>query len=256
MDFNDWKDFLPTSVVENLLGPSSDAIGKTLGGILYWTFQLPIKYGIVKKAEFDQLAQETSKKLKKIPEENKSADKLGLVLKALEESKYQLNEEELRKMFAQLIASTLDNRKNTVISPRFATILSQLSGKDAEFFKLLVEENHGDLLYGYLIGRKEEYGAYQTITDKMYEQNRTSIRSLPISSVNVLESLGLVKDFETSYPSNNIADATYQHIEKSLHSLNSKFHNPFQDCSNDIIEFKHCHVELTSFGANFSRCVL
>lgn len=252
MNPEDVKALLPPSVVENLLGPASDAIGKTLGGVLYGIFQWPIKYGIVKKAEFDDLARKTSKKYQEIPQQNRSDAKAGLALKALEESKYQLNEEELREMFAQLIASSFDNRINNIISPRFATVLSQLSGTDAKFFKTIVNEWRGDIPYGYMIERTEEWGPYRTISFKWYQSGATTMSMLPNVTVDTLTSLGIVNQSEDSYPSNDFFDKKYSYIENSIRT------NKYEqiDNSNKLIEFKRGHIEYTSFGRELANCVL
>lgn len=252
MDLDKIKDFLPVKALNNLLEPSTYAIGQTLGALLYSVFQVPIKYGIIKRAEFDKLAEEVSQKAKEIPEENRDDSKAGLMLKALEESKYQLNQEELRKMFAQLVASTLDNRKNQLISPRFATVLSQLSGDDARFLKFLATDKSGQLVYGYLIQRKEKYGKYKDLSRHMY--NGPSINQysvLPQSSVDVLQSLGVVVASEATYPSNPKLDQEYNRIEVAEKNLCQA--DSIQD---QIIEFQHGHVTLTTFGYSFAQCIL
>lgn len=256
MNPEDVKALLPPSVVENLLGPASDAIGKTLGGVLYGIFQWPIKYGIVKKAEFDDLAYRTSQKYKEIPQQNRTSEKAGLALKALEESKYQLNEKELREMFAQLIANSFDNRITPRISPRFSTILSQLSSLDADFFKFIATEYQNTVVYGYFIQHdNDHWGPYRNISLKYYDSSRKfgkkMLGSFPTESVDTLSSLGIIKEDEMSIPAAPIFNEKYTELEQRIR------HSIFETIpDNELVEFQKGCVRLTSFGKDFANCVL
>ena len=242
--------FLPTDAINNLLGPSSKALGHSLGALFYFIFQKPIKYGIIKEKEFDDLASKTSTQLKQIPPENKDSSKSGLIMKAMEEAQYQLNEEDLRQMFANLIASSANNQKNGFITPRFATVLSQLGADNARFFKLIVKDSHYLLTYGYLIEYIEnKYGPYHNLTDKFFLTNKGEFMRLPQESVDVLSSLGLIKDTDLVYPEGEDVNSTYNKIESTLKKYaNSK--------NKELLEFKKGSISVTAFGALFAKAVL
>lgn len=257
MDPNDIKNILPPSVVENLLGPASDAIGKALGGALYWSFGWLIKRGIIKKAEFDDLARKTNEKYQQIPETNRSNEKSGLALKALEESKYQLNEEILREMFSQLIANSVDNRRNNDISPRFATVLSQLSGTDAKFFKFLVQDCSGDIPYGYLIEYTKKYVSYYPISDKYYLASSTPLfAQVPQPTIDTLSSLGLINHSENKLPAGKEFDYKYSTIEKNLRHQVSLYTESHKSEKREPIEFKQGNIEVSEFGKKFANAIL
>lgn len=129
------SDSLPSSTKELLFNPAADAIGRGIGGILYWVFQKPIKLGIIKQHEFEDLANKLAKGFEAIPEINRDDSKMGLAIKTLENSKYSLDSEILRKMFANLLAGTVDNRVNGKISPLFPTILGNMSTENAAFIQ-------------------------------------------------------------------------------------------------------------------------
>lgn len=240
--------FLPTETIENLLGPSSKALGHALGALFYWIFQKPIEYGIIKENEFDDLVEKTSNNLKNIPQENKDSSKSGLIMKAMEEAQYQLSENDLRQMFANLIASSADNRKNNFITPRFATVLSQLGSDDAIFFKCIVQDNYYDLIYGYLIEYIEKYGPYHASTNKIYF-TKNKYKKLPQKSVDVLVSLGLVTVSEDIHPSSEFFDNTYAKIESTLK-------NNISIKNNDLVEFRKGNISVTAFGQLFAKAVL
>lgn len=69
-----------------------------------------------------------------IPEENIKEPQLSVIGPALEASKYYYEEPELRDMFAKLVASSMDDRKN--IHPCFIEIIKQLSPNDAKMLTL------------------------------------------------------------------------------------------------------------------------
>lgn len=79
----------------------------------------------------DSIAQ----KIVAIPEENLKDPPLSIVGPALEASKYYIEEENLREMFAKLIASSMDERHNDIAHPSFVEIIKQLSPNDAIFLK-------------------------------------------------------------------------------------------------------------------------
>ncbi|MGJ8730953.1 DUF4393 domain-containing protein [Listeria aquatica] len=51
---------------------------------------------------------------------------------SLEASRYYISEEEMRQLFAKLIASAMDQRKNNVIHPAFVEIIKQMTALDAQ----------------------------------------------------------------------------------------------------------------------------
>lgn len=79
----------------------------------------------------DSIAQ----KIVAIPEEDLKDPPLSIVGPALEASKYYIEEETLREMFARLIASSMDERHSDIAHPSFVEIIKQLSPDDAIFLK-------------------------------------------------------------------------------------------------------------------------
>lgn len=148
------NDFLPSSTKEKLLNPSAGVIGQGIAGMLLWVFQKPLKFGIVKKYEFDKLSISLAEGISKIASKNLTNEKSGLFFKTLQESIYSMDSDDLRYMFSNLATNTLDKNNVDSISPRFVTILANLSPKDALFLKKFKKDNilnssipSGDLLF-------------------------------------------------------------------------------------------------------------
>lgn len=73
--------------------------------------------------------------ISKIPEENIQEPPLSIVGPALEASKFYIEEEDLRDMFAKLIAGSMDASKSSLSHPSFVEIIKQMSPQDAKLIK-------------------------------------------------------------------------------------------------------------------------
>ena len=82
-------------------------------------------------AAVEQLKNDILKEAASIPPENVQQPNLKILGPSLEASRYYIEEEELRKMFAKIIASSLDNRKNNTIHTSFVEIIKQLDTLDS-----------------------------------------------------------------------------------------------------------------------------
>lgn len=136
----DFKIDFPVSkeTVSNILEPAIVPLSHAIGGIIHWTFQKPIEYGITRKKDLDYLKKSVQKNISDIPEENRTEENLGLTLKAFEDSRYQLSNELISDFFAKLIASTVDSRQ--IVKPVYSEILKEMSHEDAVLFKYLYDK--------------------------------------------------------------------------------------------------------------------
>lgn len=137
-----WKQFIPDSTLELLLNPTAQAVGYSIGGLFYGIFGKLIRYGVVKKAETDALIKQVSEQYSKIPEERRTDENKGLIYKAFEDSRYSLSSENLRTLFANLIANSADRNYSNKISPYFSTVLKNLSVDDALFLSKFKQKFH------------------------------------------------------------------------------------------------------------------
>ena len=195
------NDFLPSSTKEKLFNPSAGVIGQGVAGMLLWVFQKPLKFGIVKKHEFEKLSISLAESINKIPSENLTNEKSGLFFKTLQESIYSMDSDDLRTMFSNLASNTLDKNNIDSISPRFVTILANLSSKDALFLKRFKKDNilnpsisSGDLLFksntNYALVKKDlVISEDNKITVSVSEKQTISTRLVP--ELYVLEHLAI-----------------------------------------------------------------
>ena len=90
------------------------------------------KYKIKQAANLEKYANEVKSGIEKIPEENIQEPKMSVVGPALEASKFYIEEDEIRGMFAKLIASSMDKTQSINIHPSFVEIIKVLSPLDAK----------------------------------------------------------------------------------------------------------------------------
>ena len=150
MDPNQFQDFIP--LVTGFLGGATSA-GVFAGPIQTLQDWWYINYGhnvsnqaalLRAKNEIDveNLRNSTLQEVATIPPENIQEPPLKILGPALEASKYYIEEEELRSMFAKILSSSFDNRKNSVIHPSFVEIIKQLDVTDARILQFLKEYNY------------------------------------------------------------------------------------------------------------------
>ena len=90
------------------------------------------KYKIKQAANLEKYANEVKSGIEKIPEENIQEPKMSVVGPALEASKFYIEEDEIRGMFAKLLASSMDKTQSINIHPSFVEIIKVLSPLDAK----------------------------------------------------------------------------------------------------------------------------
>lgn len=206
-------------------------------------FHKPIEYKVIRKAALKDFVIQMSQKMKDIPEDFRDPSKLGLVLEALQNSVYQLNQGEIRAMFANLVANLADKRKNSTITPRYIYILSQLGYDDAIFLRELVHQNGESVLHAHKAainnGHIDKY-----ISDYfLYFSGEKKVFSGFKPTINVLESLGIIKETDEKLEYRIKDDSI---IEK----LNEKAEDD-QDGT-----WLYRSISITSFGMDFLKHVV
>lgn len=129
------------NAAKNLTDLPTKNVGQTLadcwflvfGGISQAAEKRKIKYALDLAIFKNSLEDNISK----IPEENRIEAKAQIAMPALENSKYCIEEPVLREMFANLISSSIDNRKSDLVHPSFGELLKTMTPLDAQNLLLL-----------------------------------------------------------------------------------------------------------------------
>lgn len=247
---------LPDSLdhsLENLSKPLTTNIGNTFGDLWYLVFG-PISQAVQKRkiryaAELEKFKQETKVRVFEISSDDRKEPNTQIVAQALEDSKYCVEEEDLRKMFSELIASSMMKSRESAIHPSFATILKQMSNDDAKallHFKDLPQIP----LISITAPLSNDNTSYQYILTNIWESCED------LDSINrsraCLESLARLGLIEIKYSEYLTDDSWYDNIyTDQLKSLaNELAGNP-----DFALSIKKGLATFTQLGENFIACV-
>ena len=226
---------LANKPIHNLLDKPAAAIGNGIASIFNLVFapveylgqsaQLACKYRIEKKQlsyqqNIEVYKQELEDKVKKIPPENLVEPDFHTVYEALENSKSCITDEELRKMFVNLISSSMNSSTSDFVHPSFASIIKQMSVLDAKIFKAFKENETNPILE---LRERQDEGGYQTFLTNLFlcitlnqgEHVDLNIAQIQ-SSISNLDRLGLVK---IDYSQLLTDEQCYSDLEKAANTI-------------------------------------
>ncbi|WP_217588771.1 DUF4393 domain-containing protein [Lentibacillus saliphilus] len=189
-----------------------------------------------------------AQKIASIPEEKLQEPPLSLVGPALEASKYYIEEETLREMFSNLIASSMNSSQSNLVHTSYVDIIRQLSPHDAhilkEFKKMSLSVNAPHPIMSMVIHSEGEGTKTIFPMIALFEENIDFFNNAP--SINNLERLGIIKTSFTTY----LHDDNEYNFIRDHHAVKSVLEK------NKHMTLKKGSFVLTNFGENFiSICV-
>jgi hypothetical protein len=274
-----WFNKLPSSTIENLLGPSSITLGEGLNGIVSIIANPAIKLGIWSKKNLQDYEENLYSKTAKIPKENRDSSKQGLALAALEDSLYRFTEKSLSEYYINLIAGILDNRKNNSVHPSFSQILKEMSSDDALLFKKIFTIT-SRAFYSFLplVNVQRQFlpnGGYSIIfkdTIVIHDESGYSVEKNS-TSLSSLERLGLIR-ISRNLPLNGQIKLVSKERDKNNSSRFLPF-GTFENCYNFIfqtpevkksykipnvqfgkIELMRGRIEITDLAKNLGKIII
>ncbi|WP_288394592.1 DUF4393 domain-containing protein [uncultured Vagococcus sp.] len=188
----------------------------------------------------EKMRNETITEAAKISPDDIQEPKLNIIGPALEASRYYIDEDELRNMFAKVIASSMDKSKENKIHPSFVEIIKQLSTLDAKI--LLSFNNSNSHPIGKLIEQRSN--GYFIVVDNFYLHETIENYYLPdiSASVSNLIRLGLI-------------EITDQQIIESEYFMKNRTVTSFIDTlintDKSVLNIKSKRLDVTPYGKNF-----
>lgn len=238
------------NVVKNITDKPTQNVGTTLADIWYLVFA-----GISQAAEkrklkylyaLKEFENELKENISKIPDDKLTEPDIQITAQALENSKYCINEEELRKMFASLISNSMNTDFNKDIHPSFAEILKQMSSLDAKIIKTFKNSSLNGLpICQYIVYQNDGYTVLLENVYLNYDTPYLPECSLAISS---LVRLGLLN---ASYEKHLTGENTYTPFTEHFW-----FKKLQQNLTNHKVSIQKGVVSLTPLGQSFIKvCV-
>lgn len=183
------------------------------------------------------------RKMSEIPEEKFQDPKLSIVGPALEASKFYIEEEEIRNMFSNLIASSMNSDCGD-IPHSFVEIIKQLSPFDAKLFQNLHDDNP---LVEFVL-ENEKHHTYSLFQDIYMTPNFQEFDKNSISLMN-LQKQGLIKILYGTYLTKDSVYEIYNHLEDEIKQSYSTL-PPVDGLPTKLVMRKH-KFQLTSLGKKF-----
>lgn len=257
MDQKNSLNFLPKNTQELLLNPTAKNIGNTLGDVSELILS-PVNIATTwANAHIRKFKQSIIDNVNKIPEEKRDSSKINLAMKTVEDSKYQISDDNLRKMFAKLIAASIDKRKNQGLSPRFSNVLSQFSPEDAKFLMQISTNNFDFLPIPTVIffSRMDDGSGHKDGDHFIAPDKSTASWFQNELSLNNLVSLGIINQTDKQYLAHDTGKLFYDSAKKSPEFLSwSNLFTLSNTTSKPTIE--KGFIEFTTFGKKLSQIVI
>lgn len=206
----------------NLLGPATEAVGKTLQDtweLVFGGFGTYVeKKRLARKKALHDFKASLEDKVNCIPEKHLCDPPLSIIGPTLEASKYYFEEDEIREMFASVISASMDSRKASQVHPAFPIIIQQMSTLDAQNLECFHKADGLLPLCQYQLKRKNgnhddvlELLPTQVLQTNVFLSNpQASSRRQTAASITSLSRLGLI---EISYEG-IVVGADYSAFEK------------------------------------------
>lgn len=129
---------------DNMTTSPSRAFGQGVADVIELIFSpihhLSEKSKLYYKAKLDLYRAEISEKINSIPAEKQTEANFHTVAIAIENSKYCITNDDLRRMFVNLIGNSINSDMNGIIHPSFSAIIKELSSLDAQIMRLAYHE--------------------------------------------------------------------------------------------------------------------
>lgn len=130
------KEVLPQTTEE------ADGAISTLVGWFNNVVLFPVKKAnITYRYKLECFKEDLYNRVAQIPEQYVCEPEIAIAGPTLEALKYTYDEQELRDMYVNLLASSVDSRKNTTVHPSYVEIIKQMNSYDAELFKYLASQS-------------------------------------------------------------------------------------------------------------------
>ena len=134
-DLKNIADMIPESTRKELLDPTPHTIGEATGTILkYLSHSLDFmrRSNYISDHNMNDFKSRVDEQIGMVSKKDLDTTQALLMIKAIDDSKYQLNKDYMRNAFAKLIAHIADKSVNWDYSPVFSSLLANMSVPEAE----------------------------------------------------------------------------------------------------------------------------
>ncbi len=254
------------TALENIIDEPSKNIGNTFADIWYLVLGGSINLMAEKRKmkyalELKKYKAKIEGEISKVPECNRSEPDIQLIGKALEESKYCADKEELRNMFSKLIAGSINKAKSKEVLPEYITILGNMTQRIAK--SIIYLNNYLDIMrnqfpmadiyqkctniFSKMEFAEEEKPKLENMDDIYYSILRRNVCDINDTSLRYLLNHGIVEIEEKYSPMVN-----YSIIDDI--ELNRILEEEKIELCNIKVKYKYYYV--TDYGKQFFNIIM
>ncbi len=207
-----------TTILKNTTEELTANAGKTFGDIWFLIFGGISQAADKRRAKYAHdlsvFQQELSKSISQIPSDRKIEPSLQITAQALENSKYCIEEKELREMFTSMISNSMNSDFSNHIHPSFAEIIKQMSVLDATILKRFrIELYAGIPICNYRVSMFGQSG-YVMARENVFLGLPGMSLEISSASISSLARLGLIQThFDIFFDDPNRYEIFKQHSE-------------------------------------------
>ena len=229
---------------EDVVHPSAKSIGNTLSlvprtvGVWLGKWEKWILNGEYAIKETEVLLAE---KLKHIPEDKIVEPEPYVAVPAIQQLSYSLDSEELRELYANLLASSMNADKKSDVHPAFVDIIKQLAPDEAKLLRFL---SHQYVIPLVEIRQKSSDGKGFTVLEKYHLSIPNGVLEMPQNTPVYIENLMRLQLIEIPADTHYTTESLYTPLET---------HIVFVDVPNESITYGRKIINVTPFGRNFVK---
>jgi len=237
------------SVVNNVLGESTKQLGHSGGTLLNFfnnTVLLPLQiYNLSVNFKLEEYKTNLETRLKLIPLDKQVEPKINVIGPTLEALKYNMNEEELKKMFTNLLVNSCNSDYSNRVLPAYVEIIKQISEEDAKFLYQIKYYDFSmpliitQIKFGNSAGANEHCRIIPLSHELVLYPEKIILENL--------ERLKIINIYEDKYiEKNDLYESCFEMIKEAFYKSN---------ISNKLPEhtytYKKATICFTDFGKNF-----
>lgn len=230
----------------------TDGALSTVVGFFNNVVLFPVKKAnLTFKYKLEAFESDLREKIKDVPDENLQVPPTMIAGPVLEALRYTYDEEELRELYENLLASAMDNRKASHVHPAFVGTIQQMSPLDAVIMSRVADFRQlrcAKIIFGLKgTGRVYAYGMPNYFTVELLECGNAF--DISASIIN-LKRLGLIDITDNGF--NNL---DYEELKNHpyVKKRERKFKRPGEELE---IQFNKRGIDITNFGGNFVEICL
>ena len=182
-----------------------------------------------------------AEKLKHIPEEKIVEPEPYVAVPALQQLSYSLDSEELRELYANLLASSMNADKKSDVHPAFVDIIKQLAPDEAKLLRFL---SHQYVIPLVEIRQKGSDGKGYTVLEKYHLNIPNGVLEMPQNTPIYIENLVRLQLIEIPADTHYTTESLYTPLET---------HIVFVGVPSESITYDRKIINVTPFGKQFVK---